>query len=599
MKPLFIVNPNMMFFEKKYIAGCNSKTFDLFLQLCEMRVKINGFLQTDDDSESTFFHLPILPFEGGDNGGGSSVIIDPYCEIQDSERNLCREPIQIDQKINKDHVVIYGAGYIGKLLGEYIGQKGYHIDFYVETDNKEGKVIDGTPVRSLSYLLNNYTPDTSLVVAGRFYREIEEVIKKTGKIDTDDIFFWANDSILKIRTEDVLTDTLNDYKINKSNLIFIEEHWGDKEIILYGDNDELKMKSYKDFFVCMGYDNTIIATDSSKLSKLDDEENVIDIVDVIYRSNYVVFLFDYSKKNILDNLGLIETENYVSAYFTTIVKIRELQIDVNLGHVMFTDGFRGKMVCPGITVFGDEDGNNLRILALGGSCTEDGRNKFESWPEFLYKILKADGVDCTVFNGGCSGYTSAQELLKLIRDGVLLNPDIIISYSGVNEYSQKPEKQYDFKFPELVNIFDFVQKKNPGKVIVSGYESSIPVYDKWLMNERMMNSVAECFGSEFYCFFQPSLLAMKGYKTKRIKKLDRMLDAISDDGRGRPKYVNAREKAALWSMENDFMHDMSGLFDGKDVYIDASHVNKEGNKMIAEFIYSVIKNGQKIMERRS
>ena len=37
----------------------------------------------------------------------------------------------------------------------------------------------------------------------------------------------------------------------------------------------------------------------------------------------------------------------------------------------------------------------------------------------------------TLWNGGISGYTSTQELIKLLRDVLGLNPDMIIVYDGV------------------------------------------------------------------------------------------------------------------------------------------------------------------------
>ena len=81
------------------------------------------------------------------------------------------------------------------------------------------------------------------------------------------------------------------------------------------------------------------------------------------------------------------------------------------------------------------------ILTLGGSTT-DGIEFDHSWPEELSKILVEKGINGTVVNGGTGGYSTNQELLKLLRDGLEFKPDIIISYSGVNDRGDYGELPY-------------------------------------------------------------------------------------------------------------------------------------------------------------
>jgi hypothetical protein len=78
------------------------------------------------------------------------------------------------------------------------------------------------------------------------------------------------------------------------------------------------------------------------------------------------------------------------------------------------------------------------ILTMGGSTT-DGARGSGSWPEELSKLLATRGISATVVNGGTSGYSTNQELLKLVRDGLEFKPDIVISYSGVNYRSAYSE----------------------------------------------------------------------------------------------------------------------------------------------------------------
>ena len=80
------------------------------------------------------------------------------------------------------------------------------------------------------------------------------------------------------------------------------------------------------------------------------------------------------------------------------------------------------------------------ILVLGGSTT-DGVWSGHSWPEELAKLLVNHGISGTIVNGGTDGYSTNEELLKLIRDGLEFRPEIIISYGGANDrgvYSKLP-----------------------------------------------------------------------------------------------------------------------------------------------------------------
>ena len=72
------------------------------------------------------------------------------------------------------------------------------------------------------------------------------------------------------------------------------------------------------------------------------------------------------------------------------------------------------------------------ILALGGSTT-DGVKFPNSWPEQLARILDANKIPAVVINGGIGGYSTSQDMFKLVRDGFEFKPDIVIEYAGVND----------------------------------------------------------------------------------------------------------------------------------------------------------------------
>ena len=76
------------------------------------------------------------------------------------------------------------------------------------------------------------------------------------------------------------------------------------------------------------------------------------------------------------------------------------------------------------------------IVLLGGSTTDDMLSYTTNWPTPLYERLREAGASFVMYNGGTMGYCTQQEHLKLLRDGLDLEPDLVISYSGVNDGGQ-------------------------------------------------------------------------------------------------------------------------------------------------------------------
>ena len=97
----------------------------------------------------------------------------------------------------------------------------------------------------------------------------------------------------------------------------------------------------------------------------------------------------------------------------------------------------------GFLIYSNQTSNFQRpiILTLGSSTT-DGIRSGHSWPEEFARIMKEKRYSGTVINGGIGGYTTNQELLKLIRDGLEFFPDVVISYGGISDRGEYGELPY-------------------------------------------------------------------------------------------------------------------------------------------------------------
>jgi hypothetical protein len=105
-------------------------------------------------------------------------------------------------------------------------------------------------------------------------------------------------------------------------------------------------------------------------------------------------------------------------------------------------------------VFYNSNSNQPVIVTLGGSTTSGFYQHFSdghTWPLFLEGIVSKKGYQ--VINGGVGGYSSSQELLKLITEvRRLRNVKLVISFNGINEtpfYPGGEVKDINTKYPFL------------------------------------------------------------------------------------------------------------------------------------------------------
>ncbi len=245
--------------------------------------------------------------------------------------------------------------------------------------------------------------------------------------------------------------------------------------------------------------------------------------------------------------------------------------------------------------------NHPVILALGGSTT-DGVNYGYSWPEELSKILKEKGQPGSVVNGGTGGYSTNQELLKLIRDGLEFQPDIVISYSGINDrgkYSQLPypmvskyqkelfetlaKKSYPKFLPSSITLFkSLFDKEDKSQLYYTfGMKSKLGHSEQYKRNIQLMNAVAQANGAEFVAFIQPFAF----------------FNSIHSNDKGIAKGEEYKHDVLslykdIMSLPNhlSYVHDATQILETHtDVYKDDGvHLKQAGDKVVARYIYSNI-----------
>lgn len=246
---------------------------------------------------------------------------------------------------------------------------------------------------------------------------------------------------------------------------------------------------------------------------------------------------------------------------------------------------------PGFVVYGKQNEGSdkaFRVVTLGGSTTGP---LFEwNWPRQLYDQLDTMGVDAVIFNGGVNGYSSNQELLKLLRDVLPLEPHIVVSFTGINDLGFLHAMQrHPMLHPYIDQIMKRVLRQQPSTRNSAGVISEVhygqPVSvrpaEHWIRNLRLMQAICSEFGVRFLGLLQPTL-GVGDYEMN-----DEEAQMLTDyDQQHRGKYlVECKEfyREALDLVKKcDYIENMVDVFRTQSaVYYDCRHPNRRGYEIIA------------------
>ncbi|MEP9387752.1 SGNH/GDSL hydrolase family protein [Mesorhizobium sp. KR9-304] len=242
------------------------------------------------------------------------------------------------------------------------------------------------------------------------------------------------------------------------------------------------------------------------------------------------------------------------------------------------------------------------ILALGGSTT-DGVKFPGSWPEQLAKILDEHNIQATVINGGIGGYTTSQDLFKLIRDGFEFQPDIVIEYGGVNDGWRYSVSNHLMVHPYQESILKVATGQDIPRILPSAMtlarqylpmkgsiDYSLGVGSKrtraqtFKKNMEIMQAATISQGGQFYAVIQPFSFYQSKHASPNPQSVG--LEFIS----GVTELYN---EILFLTNTRDYIHDATQALEGATEVVyqpDGVHLNSAGNKIIAEYMFNLIKD---------
>ncbi len=597
LEPLYVLNPLLLNDFKYYILGNGKAASQLFVQLCSSFVKIDGFI-CDEYKGTTLWHKPVLSFD--DIRGCDNVICITTRETNDKNTRekgiIYHDPMILNPEFDKNQAVIFGAGMIGVEVLHFLRNVNIEVICFIDSNKKlVGNKVEDVLVRDITYL-TELSENTYVIEAGKYYKEIDEIVTKY--VDGNKRFFL--ETPYGGSSNAIFVDS--DIDINLKSVMFLEEFFEERNLYLYGDYE--LSKKYQAVMEMLGFTVGIIRDTT-------DNTEEMCIEDLLYEENYLILLVEGWSKliNKLECLGFREAVDYVwieNPYIFYNFSRNEM-LDMNLGYTYIMNE-----EYPGIKILGNNNADDYKIAVLGGSTTDSEACTVTSWVDFLYS--KCEKYSVTIFNGGTDGYTSTMELIKLLRDILSLNPDMVIVYDGVNDAVKLTEKPYEFAYLKRALSFAGTrQAKNldNGKQaynavwsrswareadrnecqINSGFSENRTPFDIWLNNMELMYAISRSRGINFFSFLQPMLLSKKEsaltlrdkswINAEYICRHQRAIDAQKNFR----KLMTERKVADT----HDYMYDLSAIFDTEDVYMDFCHVYEHGNHMIAEEIWKIIK----------
>lgn len=318
---------------------------------------------------------------------------------------------------------------------------------------------------------------------------------------------------------------------------------------------------------------------------------------------------------------------------------REMKTDVLLSHV---PNHRGQCNIKN----GYADGEYVRynssklsnpvLLTLGGSTTAGFYQHFsegDTYPNYLSQMLASDYA---ILNGGVGGYSSLQELFKIIRDAPRIkNLHTVISLNGTNDvpdYQGLNEiRKFDFPFlssiqarmnskqiwtnqslttslqqilPNLNSLITYLINRSDNDSIKSkvtiNNPKAVDAADRWLINVTRMHSILQAQGVRYYVFLQPTM-GLEGPQSSPTSgtRDERVFKKLLKPSFFQGDYIQVIR--TLYSQLKKHCLTINYCFDISDevppkgnMYKDPRHHNSEGNYLLAQIIADIIREQDSI-----
>lgn len=627
------------------IFGCFKSARNFAMRLLNQNIRFDYFL-CPVQGEYVFprvLNKPVIGFEEC-RGMDDFIIVSSRLEMERAKEILYKEKLidyffEIESLCpaiqNQSALIIWGTG--GRAKNFYNDYRELlNVKYFCDSDEKKaGTYFEGKEVIHYSNL-ESLSEDATVIIASTFYEDIfEKAVEAHIKKNKILILQYSLSDYMKAVSSKlsefmVLAGSkINDLilYVNPKNYAFYEEqliselvyNFKKKRIVLYGENSMVEEVEDKfkllDLFV------------SQKIGRSNEVEDG-SVYNLLYYVNLdeVVLLTDKFSEETEDALAEMEINSiWMEAYngYQIFQDKRVKQyVDPNLGVCFHKQGEQD----IGFIKYEYSTGTGykpIKIVLLGGSTTAAFRVREKPWGECLSEKLKAQGVAHIIYCGGIQAYTVSQELVKLVRDVLVIEPDMVISYSGANDMgiaqTRKAAKKNPFISLYQTRLFTAISRMKGHGIqgVYWGLENNKDFFDYWYDTERMMHAICKEFHIKFKAFLQPAL-GTKADCCQEDADIAVLYGYLYDIEKGEYFSADSDPYSSVYlkwagtdchtyycsvlkwakrfreggnSIGEKWFCDLSALFDYKgSVYMDDFHVYEKGNQMIADRIMEEIKD---------
>lgn len=608
--------------KKYYILGCGDAAREFAVRLLNSGIYFHGFLSLSGilKQRSRLWNKPVINVQ--ECILNQDIMIITSCASFNRDQETL-EKYQLGNRLVKfeilnpaitsaPDVVIYGTGSQGEdIFKEY--SDFMDISWFCNSNERYwGQYFCGKEILSPQELAG-LPKDTIVIIASNAYQKIYEVLMECN-IGDGRIYCVENGALRFCEVCEVKTSFL----ISKLMLLLQQN----KNIVIYGEENTVgQVKKKFELLDLQGVETVgrkSTAEDGSifQLAYYDWEGRGCLLADDInLECMETIKEMDIPVQNVywLKNCDEYQRYDYFKNY--------KYVTDPTLGYsAVKLKSNEDESEYSGFVRYEYLDGSDdiCTILTLGGSTTQSFFVRESPWSEFLSDLLAEKKIPHRIFCGGIGGYSNTQEFLKLIRDGIMLKPDIVLSYSGVNNTNWLTDPEYPFIHRYQKEIFSRLKLERSIAIGVDDISLSGSVnygiknqkygsFDFWLLYERLMNSICRELSIRFKAYLQPILFSkpvFDEYDRELLLGLFQIIANTSEDmeeyAKDRcQKYSSDAEKAILFRKEmkkyekiySEWLVDFSHIMDNVDrAYMDEAHVYERGNQVIAEYIFESIQN---------
>lgn len=561
--------------KKIYIWNINRDSMTVFTKAVFRRIDVQGFVTLQEEyAGEMYMNRPVVTLEQVVQEEDSIIlasdeVLKYTTDILPTDKVIYwSEALECDEELRQRKVIIYGTGWGARQLDKVLSDEGVKAELYCVTQKDYAtqqyqgvKVIEAAELKKYE----EYAVIISVVI-GQYRQEIMETLADfQGHIYVEHIIGEVEMSHINLIQDIDLAIRKHKkiYLYSKRNALseLIEEVLYTYGIQIDGyvydtEDEEHNIQSIYSLAFEGIEDKLLIINEECPERLITAREHIEFAGFSLEKGNYTgLQWYTRAKEALL--LKLVDC-------YDSLVGYSKLYIQEKPGTKLY-----GK---PGWKIYGKEEERRIRILVLGGSTSAEVWHP-ENWISKLYYQLKRENIKSVIYNGAYECNDIVDEILRLLRDGYILRPQIVISMSGVNNTRFKEGSNL---FNEG-NLIEWIKNFSPDKKYCSGVHSDESLFSFWNRNVKLLELISEFYGAKFFGFLQPMNVTIN-HMTLQEKSLYEVEEHI----------VGAQDFAQLANDESDYINLMR-LFEQRDeMYFDGCHYTDKAHEVIANKVYEAI-----------